>query len=229
MIFAIVNNIKVEAKPNLSGVCPLCASKLIPKCGEINVWHWAHYGFESCDSWHEPETEWHKNWKLTFGFDNCEIKISSQDGHHIADIYTKDRLVIELQNSSIQSSVINERECFYGDKMIWIINGKSFKNNFSIFKPPFEEEDEYYRLHNPLSKDYGKLVNPTNNEFNFKWSRCRKVWSFANRPIFIDFEDSYLYWITEGMGTSSGKCKKILKSQFVLKYGGDINLLSTIV
>jgi len=109
MLFAIVNGEKVEATPKTTGKCTLCERTVFSKCGEVNVWHWAHHKDESCDSWYEPETEWHKNWKLTFGKDNCEIVIIKDSIRHIADIFTKENVVIELQNSPIQKPIIRKR------------------------------------------------------------------------------------------------------------------------
>ena len=142
MLFAIVNSEKLEAKPGTTGVCPLCERPLIPKCGEINIWHWAHQKEEGCDSWYEPETEWHKNWKLMFGKDNCEIVMNRDDVRHIADIRTTGDIVIELQNSPIQKDVIRKRESFYGDRMLWVVNGKPFKEHFEMHYITRLKEDE---------------------------------------------------------------------------------------
>jgi hypothetical protein len=229
MLFATVNGEKVEASPKITGTCQLCERPMFSKCGEINVWHWAHHKDESCDSWYEPETEWHKNWKLVFGKDNCEIVISKEGVRHIADIVTKERVVIELQNSPIQMPNIRQRETFYGERMIWVINGKPFKENFSITKSRLDEDEKYYRFHNPFSSEYGKVDNSPKNEFKFSWSWCRKSWSDVQRPIFIDFGDEHLFWVKEGMGTSYGKGKKITKGVFIEKYGGDLNLLVTLL
>ncbi len=129
MLFATVNGEKVEANPETIGACPLRERTVFSKCGEINVWHWAHHNDESCDSWYEPETEWHKNWKLVFGKDLCEKVITKDGVRHIADILTNDSVIIELQNSPIQKPIIRQRETFYGERMIWIINGKYFKHS----------------------------------------------------------------------------------------------------
>jgi hypothetical protein len=55
MLFAIVNGAKVEAKPQSNGVCPLCERTVFSKCGEINVWHWAHHKDDSCDKAHDKD------------------------------------------------------------------------------------------------------------------------------------------------------------------------------
>lgn len=230
MLFATVNGEKVEASPKKMGICSLCERTVFSKCGEINVWHWAHYKDESCDSWYEPETEWHKNWKLIFGKENCEIVIAKNGVRHIADILTKENLVIELQNSPIQKPIIRRRESFYGERMIWVINGKHFVNNFSIYRSSLDEAAEYSRLYNPLSSQYGIVEkNTTPKEFNFSWNWCRKSWCDVQRNVFIDFGDKNLFWVKDGMGTSSGKGRQISKESFIKKYGGDLDLLPTLI
>jgi Competence protein CoiA-like family len=53
----------IEAAPERQGCCPACHASLIPKCGEIKVWHWSHYARPECDPWLEPEMRWHRGWK----------------------------------------------------------------------------------------------------------------------------------------------------------------------
>jgi hypothetical protein len=231
MLFAIVSGEKIEAKPRTTGVCPLCEMAVFSKCGEINVWHWAHNKDESCDSWYEPETEWHKNWKLAFGKDNCEIIISKDGVKHIADILTKSDVVIELQNSPIQKSVINKRENFYGERMLWVINGKEFKKNFtySAFQPKgyFINDGYYLDRHGIL--ETGESIPKSKNELAFSWDWPRKSWSGVQRYVFIDFGDENLFWVKEGMGTKIGRGQQISKEKFMKKYGGNLELLNRLV
>jgi len=137
MQFAIINGNKTKANPNCQhGLCPLCEKEVIPKCGDINIWHWAHKVLGDCDTWSEGESMWHIDWKNHFHRDHVEIKI----GNHRADIYNKQRrLVIELQHSSISSGEIQEREQFYKN-MIWMFDARAYnleirpKNNYSTFR-----------------------------------------------------------------------------------------------
>jgi competence CoiA-like predicted nuclease len=125
---------KIRTKPAYSGqkgICPLCDGTLIGKCGDIYVWHWQHHQDRECDPWKEHETDWHRKWKLNFPNDWQEVIIEKYGEKHIADVKTSKGLVIEFQNSSISTSTIQIRECFYED-MIWVINAKSFKNNFQL-------------------------------------------------------------------------------------------------
>ena len=56
MIWALVENEKIEPIPKTKGICPICGGKVFSKCGDVNVWHWAHFKGENCDTWYEPES-----------------------------------------------------------------------------------------------------------------------------------------------------------------------------
>lgn len=109
-------------------VCGFCKEEVIGKCGEIYIWHWQHVHNADCDLWKEGETEWHRDWKNKFPLDWQETIIEKKGEKHIADIFTPNGIVIEFQNSMISSSIIAEREKFY-EKMIWVINAQTFKDN----------------------------------------------------------------------------------------------------
>ncbi len=193
MLFANVNGEKFEAKPQTTGLCPLCEHPVFSKCGEVNVWHWAHYKDESCDNWYEPETEWHKNWKLIFGKENSEIIISKYGVRPIADVQAtstnNNKVIIELQNSPIQREIIRKRELFYGEHMLWVINGKHFESNFSVH--PFQHSIRKYIGYDEA--DYASSKNKTfQNLLDFIWSYPRKSWNDVHRPVFIDFGDDQL-------------------------------------
>jgi hypothetical protein len=128
------NNNKRRIKPTFSGqkaTCPLCGGIIIGKCGKIYVWHWQHHRDRICDPWKEHETDWHRKWKAKFPDNWQEVIFDNDIEKHIADVWTSEGLVIEFQNSSISSSTIQIREDFYKN-MIWVVNAKSFKNNFCL-------------------------------------------------------------------------------------------------
>lgn len=54
-------------------------------------------------------------------------------------------------------------------------------------------------------------------------------WSEVERHVFIDFGDENLFWVKEGMGTNYGKGKQITKEDFIKKYGGNLELLPTLI
>lgn len=215
MIWAIVENEKTEATPNAKGTCPLCAGKVFSKCGEVNVWHWAHFNNENCDSWYEPESFWHKHWKMTFGKENSEIGILKDGKRHIADILTNEKVIIELQNSLIPKQVIREREDFYGERMLWLINGNDFKAKFQITDNDknLQSINRHFEII-PESKS-------TEKQKYFYWQYARKSWGDVKRPVFIDFGENTLFWVRKGMGSSSGNGIYVSKEDFINKYGGN--------
>lgn len=142
MQYANIDGIRRAAEPGLKAVCGHCGNEVRAKCGNIVVHHWAHVAAENCDPWYEPETQWHRDWKSHFGEERSEISIVKQGARHIADVLTKEELVIEFQNSPISGETIVEREQFY-EKIIWVINGEHFKDSFQIF------DREYYQNWEP--------------------------------------------------------------------------------
>lgn len=133
MIFAVSKEgNRIAAEPGLEGYCPGCNEKLVPKCGTVNIHHWSHDGTRDCDNWHyEPKTFWHRNWQQRFHMDDTEVGIKKNDEFHIADIIGNNDVVIEIQHSPISETEIRKREIFY-DKMIWVLNARSFAQNLRI-------------------------------------------------------------------------------------------------
>jgi hypothetical protein len=118
---------KVLARPGEAGSCPQCHAGLIPKCGTIKRWHWAHVADAECDPWAEHESQWHLDWKDLCRPEFVEVPM----GPHRADIRRPDGLVIELQNSAISPQEIAERQRFYGN-MVWVFNADQFSDNLGL-------------------------------------------------------------------------------------------------
>jgi hypothetical protein len=118
---------QIEPSPGVSGTCSLCKLPLIPRCGEINIWHWSHRAGD-CDPWNEGETDWHREWKRRADRSWCEVVVPP----HRADIRRPDGLVIELQYSSISAADIAAREAFYGN-MWWLFHRDRFGKNARFF------------------------------------------------------------------------------------------------
>lgn len=125
---------RIEAEPGKKGYCEGCNEKVVAKCGEIKIWHWAHEPNSECPYSTHPETYWHRRWKEYYPINCREVIINNKR----ADIKTDNGLVIELQNSSISSQEIQLREQTYKN-MVWIINGEHFDDNFDI-----REKEGYY-------------------------------------------------------------------------------------
>ena len=195
MKWAIENNERILASPHNKALCPLCNQKVISKCGDIKIWHWAHKSRIECDSFKEPETQWHLDWKSYFKKEEQEVVIEKteflEDGcrfpkKHRADIKTKKGLIIEFQNSPISPEKIQEREDFYGN-MIWVLNGKTFGKNITFFKR------------------------------RFKWNWPSKSWDYAHKDIYLDYELDFIWKIN----LSNMTFKKLSKIAFIIYNGGN--------
>lgn len=149
------------------GFCSVCGQKLIPRCGDINVHHWAHVAGD-CDTWSEGESEWHLGWKSILDPSAIEVRM----GPHRADIYVAP-YVIELQNSPIDLDAIKEREKFYVF-MIWLFNGADYIDRFHM---------------DPFVNKRGQTC------IGFYWEHHRKHVLMCDRPVFIDFGEKGIFEI----------------------------------
>jgi competence protein CoiA len=132
MQIALVDNKRVEAFNNGKGLCPICGSDVIAKCGSRYINHWAHQRAKKCDPWWENETPWHRDWKNKFPLDCREVSHKASDGEiHRADVKTSTGIVIEIQHSSITDAERISREEFYKN-LVWVVDGSGFRDNFSI-------------------------------------------------------------------------------------------------
>lgn len=141
---------------------------LVAKCGEIKVHHWARKTADP-DTWHEPETQWHLEWKSHFNKKDTEQVITVDGMRHRMDarMFVDDRqVVIEFQHSHISPQEIRERERGYGN-MVWIFdcNGK------------WEDGDSYYIG--------GEVVR-------ISWKRPRQSILYCNQPVML--ENSGVVW-----------------------------------
>ena len=195
MIWANKNNQRIKAIPKERAICPLCNEEVISKCGEIKIWHWSHKADFECDTFSEPETEWHFNWKKKFPNENQEVRMEN----HSADIRSNQGLIIELQNSPISPEKIREREKFYvyyqQQSMIWILNGKTIAKNIKFYIQ------------------------------RYKWKWYPPSWNSSSLviPIYIDIGDIFLYELNpnpDELSFKNGTFKKISKDAFIIYHGG---------
>ncbi|WP_407306486.1 competence protein CoiA [Acinetobacter sp.] len=133
-----------------SGLCCGCGKKVVAKCGNIKLNHWAHTSADKCDSWWENETEWHRQWKSHFPIDTREVTFYDPllAEYHRADVHNKNGVTIEFQNSPLTREELNSRNEFY-NKIVWIVNGKMFKGfqiTHNIPDPNCDELQEWYFL-----------------------------------------------------------------------------------
>ncbi len=92
---------------------------------------------------------------------------------HFADIYANKGLVVLLQNSPISCAEIIEREKFYGEKMIWIINGMLFEKNFH-----FSTINHYSQLPIFIAQEEGHYLSKKKN-FNLYIQN----WNILNKDV----------------------------------------------
>lgn len=174
MRFALIENKRVEAQPKQQGFCPICSQPVIAKCGDKKVWHWAHRSIKACDSWWEPETEWHRNWKNHYPLDWQEtVLFDQQTGEkHIADVKTVHSLVLEFQHSAIKQEERLAREKFYKN-MIWVVDGTRLKRDY----PRFHKGMENFRRTNQQGVFY----------VDFPEEVFSKNWLSSSVPVIFDF------------------------------------------
>jgi competence protein CoiA len=89
-------------------------------------------------------------------------------GNHRADIIGHNGGVVELQHSSISADDVSAREHHYGN-MIWLLDGTPFQDNMI-----FRRKDNY---------------------ISFRWKHPRKTFWFAQKPVFIDVGESFIFEI----------------------------------
>ena len=133
MRLAIANGGRSAPAPSLRGVCCLCGSEMISKCGQYVRWHWAHKSRTNCDAWQESETDWHRYWKNAFPID-CQEVVHTDDGtreKHIADVKTPGGVVVDVQHSPISEVEVRNRERFYRN-MIWIVDARHLAGWFLV-------------------------------------------------------------------------------------------------
>jgi competence protein CoiA len=152
---------RIRARRGLPAVCPLCREPMLAKCGEIVIWHWAHISREECDAWAEPESDWHRRWKLCLEGLETEVLM----GPHRADIVAPDGRVVELQHSPIRPDAIRLREAFYR-RMVWLVD---------------LTECEGLSLR-PKNLDGIERVGWV----GFRWKHHRRSWLAATKPLFFD-------------------------------------------
>jgi hypothetical protein len=181
MKFAIVNEQRQEAQPNLSGKCPACGHPMVAKCGEVKIWHWAHKGSRLCDPWWENETEWHRAWKEQFPVNWQEVVHQAENGEkHIADVKTDSGWVIEFQHSYINPEERRSRDTFY-PKLVWVVDGARRKRDGAQFLNVWKK---------------GVPVGG-NSRFRIVLSdKCVLLgeWAGSRAPIFFDFGGGRVLW-----------------------------------
>jgi competence protein CoiA len=170
MQLALVNNNRIEAFSGGRGLCPICGSEMIAKCGPRVMHHWAHHRPKDCDPWWENETPWHREWKNLFPLECREVSHVTDDGEvHRADIKTPTGIIIEIQHSPMTDYERQSREEFYKN-LVWVVDGSGFQKNFDI----------YHRLPDPASELASDIV----------WVKARRHMSGSTTGMFFRLSEA---------------------------------------
>ena len=137
-------------------------------------------------------------WKRLVPKHCCEV-ICQKDGEkHRADILTESGVVVELQHSAISVDEIQERERFYGEKMIWLFDAT---NSCPLPRPLPANPDEFYSPPHrlilwPPSRAYhddarlilnlNRLAAIPDDYRRFRWKHPRKSVLFTKRRTYLD-------------------------------------------
>jgi len=182
MIFATnESGQKIVATPRARAICRYCGSEVLAKCGRIMSWHWAHTNREDCDNWSEGETRWHLGWKESIesvGDGMTEVLF----GPHRADICFPGGTLIELQNSAISPSEIEERERFYTSQQVTHC-GKTCRIQMKWI---FNAIDAY-------EKDRLNIRGKVGGRYcTFRWKQGRKSIFYCKQTVFLDVGENML-------------------------------------
>jgi len=247
MQYALVNGLRTEPTKGERGICEGCNGEVIAKCGNVKIHHWAHKNIEDCDSWYEPETQWHRDWKNKFPPGYREIVFTDDNTNeiHRADIHTPKGVTIEFQNSSISLDERRSRDKFYS-KLIWVVNGLKFKGGFkltsSIPNPRTSLLDNFEVLSSMHAdkvlfqdKNTGEMLNIFSPQLEtvllslegvetpyrmFLWKNRQSVWFDTTSEVFIDIDEEVLYWLKKRVQLTSPffYVQLVQKEDFIKKY-----------
>lgn len=211
MKFSLIDGQRQEARPGLSGQCPICDQVTVSKCGEIKIWHWAHKGRCTCDPWWENETEWHRTWKGHFPEEWQEITHRAENGEkHIADVKTDQGWVIEFQYSYLSPEERRSRNAFY-PKLAWVVNGMRRKRDAQEFR-------------NALSCSIGVGADVHIRKTSPNKCALLKEWGGSNAPVFFDFgEGPTLWWLLKGSTDGSAYVFPYARKNFVDIHRGGVS------
>jgi competence protein CoiA len=183
MMLATLNGDRAQATPGLTGAaCPGCGLPVVPKCGQVNIWHWAHARGADCDPWYEPMSEWHLSWQQSVPPDRREVVI----GNHRADIVTARGQVVEIQHSHLSTVEIAERERHYGP-MVWIFDA------IDAATGPTTRHTRGGQLYYDAPRLDIRSTNGSGPAYRtFRWKHARKSVAACRRPIFLDLGEDLL-------------------------------------
>ena len=222
MRFALVDDKREEARRGLEGLCPYCRQKVITKCGDLRIHHWAHYNNRlKCDSWWEPETEWHRTWKNEFPEEWQEVVLIDETSSekHVADVQTEHGIVVEFQHSHIQRAERISREQFYKN-MFWVVDASRLKRVFLRFRKGFKDSagktsiEGFYLVQSP------EICFPK----NWVESNVPVVFDFGNTGFEEDSAELFLYCLLPEKSHGLSIVHRMSRQNFIDKVYGLLNV-----
>lgn len=202
MKFALVNGQRREAAPLLVGECVVCGYRVISRCGQVRVHHWAHQAKRRCDEWWEAETLWHRDWKNKFPSAWQEVVHKAENGeHHIADVKTAHGNVIEFQHSFIGADERLSREGFY-QRLTWVVDGLRNTRTRSLFYKALEIAGSHRRC--------SKLRVIHSSEL-----KLFEMWGDSIAHVIFDMGEETLWWLFPESNRSWSYFTSIDRTSFI--------------
>lgn len=182
MKFALVSNQKQEATPKTKGICPVCNTPVIAKCGNIKARHWAHETKQNCknDRW-ETEGQWHRDWKNLFPIEWQEQIVVVDNKKNVADIRLPQGLVIEIQHSYITHEEQVFREKAYDNNMIWIVDGARLPSDLYRFNEVLSKNKDNIETFFEFKQEFKVAI------IDFYKELFNKNWIDSKVPVMFDF------------------------------------------
>src|SRR3989338_2187743 len=205
---------KVKPEPYINdATCPICDSKVIPKCGSINVWHFAHESLKDCDTFSEGETEWHIDWKNEFPKEQQEItlekkylkvigeKIMGADENE--EIITEDEIwAFNIPEEQLNKCLEEHPEDIVIEKHradIKINDLIMELQNSSISPKDIVKREEFYDnmiwIFNGENFANGLNLRSKDNIYTFRWKNPPKCLWYVKKPLNIDMNNGFVFQV----------------------------------
>ena len=170
--------------------CPVCDGEVVSRCGEINVWHWAHRAATGCDPWLEAESEWHAEWKSLVPETWIEVIIEKDAQRRSADIRLPNGRVVKLQSAPLSPQQIRAYESFFGN-MLWIFDVREARETMDAVGKP--RLDLRKKEMSDFAKQMHGVTETPSNYRTFRWKHPKKHVAFATRTVFLDVGDGQVF------------------------------------
>lgn len=191
MLLALKETVRVRpTRTGERGTCPVCAGEVVSRCGEINVWHWAHRAISGCDPWIEAESEWHAEWKSLVPETWIEAVIEKDGQRRCADIRLPNGCVVKLQRAPLSPEQIREYERFFGE-MVWIFDVREARETADAYGTP--RLDLRKKEMSGLAKQLQGVKDTPTNYRTFRWKHPKKHIGFATRLRLLDIGNKQVF------------------------------------